>query len=190
MIRWTSVAWFAAILAGDALGATGNLLIFDDADQNGFSHAAASCAGGASYETGVVHSGTTALAVSKQTDNNGAGWAGPVVYSTQSDYDGVTFWINSGNNSSAHTSFAVFDKNGDPHFAHLEDMYGGALPAGTWIHFNVSFSSDYFAQAGSTPPGSLQWFCVITHSAASNDFLYLDDASLTGADIFTDGFGG
>src|SRR5690349_15641383 len=102
---WLSVAGFAAILAGNAFGATRNLLVFDDVDENGFSHAAASCAGGASYEMGVVYSGTSALAVSKQTDNNGAGWAGPVVYSTQTDYDGVTFWFNSGNNPSAHTSF-------------------------------------------------------------------------------------
>ena len=186
---WSSVAWIAAIFAGNAFGATGNLLVFDDVDENGFSHAAASCAGNAFYVNGIAYSGTTSLAVTKQNDNNGAGWAGPVTYSTQTDYDGVTFWINSGNNPSPHTSLAVSDSNGDLHFAHLEDIYGGALPAATWIHFNVGFSSDYFVQAGSTPPGSLQFFCVITHSAASNDFLYLDEVRLTGADIFKNGFG-
>jgi len=185
---WLSVAWFAAIFAGNALGATGNLLIFDDADENGFNHNAAICQGGAGYFGGFAYSGTTSLAVSKQNDNNGAGWGGPVVYSTQTDYDGVTFWINSGNNPSAHTSLAVADSNGDLHFAHLEDIYGGALPAATWVNFNISFSSDYFAQANSTPPDSLLYFCVNTHSAAQNDFLYLDEASLTGADIFKSGF--
>jgi len=194
MNRYSLSILFAATIACNASGATGDLVVFDDADQNGFNHAGASCStGGDVYgETAVVHSGTAAVALSKQQDNNGAGWLAPATYSASSDYDGVTFWVNSGNNPSAHTSLAIFDASFNPHFMHLEDAYGAPLPAATWIHFQVPFSSPLFATALSSSPDSVTAICVITHSASGSfsDFMYLDDVSLTGVDIFKDGFGG
>jgi len=184
---------FAATISCNARGATGDLIIFDDADRNGFDHASALCTsgGGMFGETTVVHSGTAAVALSRHTDNNGAGWLAPVSYSATSDYDGVTFWVNSGNSESAHTSLAILDAGSNPHFMHLEDMYGAPLPAATWIHFQVPFSSPLFAAAVSTSPDTVKTICVITHSSTGSfsDFLYLDEVSLTGADIFKDGFG-
>jgi len=186
-------AWvLLATVASTAHAATGNLVVFDDADENGFDHAAAICSNGYYYEeTSVVHSGTAAMGISKQFDNNGAGWGAPTNYSASSDYDGVAFWVNSGNTQSTLTSLAVYDMDGNPHFAHLEDIYGASLPAGTWIHFDIPFGSPYFAAAYSTPPATVQAFCVITHSPSGSpsDVLYLDDVALTGADIFKDGFG-
>jgi len=187
-----SAVSFAAIVACNAHGATGNLVVFDDADQNSFDHNAALCTTGGDFfgETTVVHSGTAAVAVSTQNDNNGGGWAATVSYSATSDYDAVTLWVNAGNNSRAHTSPAIFDMSGNPHFMHLEDMYGGPLPAATWIQFVVPFGSDLFQQALSTPPDTVQSICVITHSATGSftDFFYLDDVSLRGADIFKSAF--
>jgi len=186
------VLLFAAIVACNARGATGSLVVFDDADQNGFDHNAASCTTGGDFfgETTTFYSGTAAVAVSTQMDNNGAGWAAPVNYSATSDYDGVAFWVNAGNNSRAHTSLAIFDMSDNPHFMHLEDMYGGALPAATWIHFVVPFGSPLFEMALSTPPDTVQSICVITHSATGSfsDFFYLDEVTLDGADIFKSGF--
>lgn len=181
----------AAIVACNAHGATGNLPVFDDTDRNGFDLASAICSNGALLEAAVVHGGNAAIGISRQNDNNGGGWLAPRVYSASSDYDGVTFWVNSGNAPSAHTSLAVYDMNSDPHFMHLEDMYGAPLPANTWIQFQVPFSSPLFAAALSSPPETVQTFCVITHSATGGpgDFIYLDDVWLNGADIFKDGFG-
>lgn len=192
MIRhFVRVASFLAVVASGAHAASGNLTVFDDADENGFSHANASCSTNSFFgETQVVHSGTAAIAISKQQDNNGAGWAAPTTYSASSDYDGVSFWVNSGNSQSSITSLAVFDAGNNPHFLHLEDVYGAALPASTWIRFQIPFSSPFFQVALSTPPATVQTICVITHSPSGSpgDFLYLDDVNLTGADIFKNGF--
>jgi hypothetical protein len=170
-------------------GATGSLTIFDDADENGFNHAAAICTGTALFgETSVVHSGAAAVGIQK-TDNNGAGWAAPTTYSAQSDYDGISFWFNAGAQETTLTSLAIYDGDDTAHFLHLEDAYGGHLPANTWIQFQIPFASPLFAMAESSSPTTIQTVCVINHSGGTgSQSLYLDDIALTGADIFKDGF--
>ncbi len=180
---------FSAIAAINAYGATGNLIVFDDADKNGFNHSSAICSGGSFFgETTVVHSGTAAVAITKLPDNNGAGWLAPTTYSTSSDYDGVMFWVNAGSSSTTLTSLAIYDVNNNPHFLHLEDLYGAPLPVNTWIQFQVPFASPFFAVASSSSPATVQTICLINHSTGAA-YLYLDDIALTGADIFKDGFG-
>ena len=177
----------AAAFASNAFCATGNLIVFDDADENGFNRAAATCTTNSSSETAVVHSGSTAIDISRFQDNNGAGWVAPTTYSASADYDGVSFWINAGTDPSTLTSLAVFDTDDNPHFLHLEDQYGSALPANTWVPFQVSFSSPLFAQALSSPPATVKTICLIGHSSGTQ-FYFLDDVALTGADIFKNGF--
>ncbi len=169
--------------------ATGDLIIFDDSDENGFNHAAATCTGAALFgETSVVHTGTAAVAIQK-TDNNGAGWAAPTLYSAESDYDGISFWFNAGTEDTTLTSLAIYDGEANEHFLHLEDAYGGPLPANTWIRFDIPFASSLFASASSTSPTTLQTICFINHSSGgSPPYTYVDDIALTGADIFKDGF--
>ena len=49
-----------ATFASEALGVTGNVVVYDDMDENGFNHAAASCGFDFVFygETVVVHNGT------------------------------------------------------------------------------------------------------------------------------------
>ena len=178
-----------ALAASNAYCATGTLVVYDDADKNGFDHNSAFCSGTAIFnETTVVHSGTAAIAFDR-TDNNGAGWQTPSVYSTASDYDGVSFWVNAGNSPTTTTSLAIYDAQDTGHFLHLEDIYGGPLPANTWVSFQIPFSSPYFTMAASTPPETMQTLCIVNHSAGGmGTFMFLDDVSLTGADIFKNGF--
>ena len=177
--------WLAAICASNAFGATGNLVIYDDADENGFNHAAASCGDFNFYgETDVVHSGTKAIAAAK-TDNNGAGWAPPTTFSTVADYDSISFWVNAGDMQTTQTSLAIYDAETNPHYLHLEDVYGAPLPVNTWIPFHILFSSPFF----SSPPATVQMFCLLNHSSGGQtEYFYLDDVALTGADIFKNGF--
>jgi hypothetical protein len=193
MNRYVSLALLVAILQSSAYCATGSLVVFDDADENGFSHAAASCGSSpfANFgETTTVHSGSAAIAISK-LDNNGAGWLASTSYSASTDYDGMDFWVNAGDTQTTLTSLAVSDASFTPHFLHLEDMYGAPLPVNTWIHFQVPFSSPFFAVALSTPPETVQMVCVISHETdGMTKFLFLDDVSLRGADIFKSGFDG
>jgi hypothetical protein len=175
--------------SGSAYGVTGNTVVYDDQDQNAFNRYAAACGFGSFInQSGAVHSGSMAMAVTRN-DNDGVGWAGTQVYSTASDYDGVEFWFNAGNIATTITSFGVSDGSGDMHYLHLEDIYGGSLPAATWIRFAIPFSSPYFQSNGYTPPASFGFFCVINHtSSAQQNFMYVDDVTLTGADIFENGF--
>ena len=177
----------AATAMSNALGATGNLVAFDDADENGFNRAAATCTTNSFLEPTVVHSGSAAIAISKGQDNNGAGWLAPATYSASADYDAISFWVNAGSSSSTLTSLAVFDATDTPHFLHLETLYGGPLPANQWIGFVVPFASDFFAAASSTPPETVKTICLISHTVGA-EFLFLDDVALRGADIFKDSF--
>ncbi len=181
-----------SLVESSAYCATGSLIVFDDADENGFSHNAAAC-GSNFYNFGemtVVHSGSAAIAISK-LDNSGVGWMAPTTYSASTDYDGVGFWVNAGDAQTTVTSLAVYDASFAPHFLHLEDVYSAPLPVNTWIHFQVPFSSPFFAVAFSTPPETVQELCLISHDTnGPTSFLYLDDVSLRGADIFKNGFEG
>jgi hypothetical protein len=181
----------AATMAGSAHAVTGNVIVYDDADENGFNRFNAAC-GSSSYvfsESNPVHTGNAALAISK-LDNNAVGWAGTAAtYSAISDYDGVIFWFNAGQTATTLTSFGVYDSALQGHFLHLEDIYGGPLPAGTWVRFEIPFSSPYFAQNDYTPPTDFYQFCVINHSSGGqSSYIYVDDVTLTGADIFKSGF--
>jgi len=179
----------AATMSGSAYGITGNTIVYDDADENSFNHNNAACGSNFIYFEGdFVHNGTQAIAVSR-LDNNGVGWAGPITYSTTTDYDGVVFWINAGDSPTTVTSLGVQDHAGTSHFLHLEDIYGGPLPANMWIRFAIPFSSPYFEVNASTPPADFDQFCIINHSSGSQTtFIYVDDVMLTGADIFKNGF--
>jgi len=165
----------AATVAPNAYCATGDLVIYDDADENNFDHPSAICTNGSFFgETSVVHGGTAAIAIARTPDNNGAGWVAQTTYSTSSDYDGVDFWVNAGNDQTTLTTLAIYDMGDNPHFLHLEDVYGAALPANTWIQFQIPFASPFFAAALSSPPATLQTICLINHSSASG-YLYFDD---------------
>lgn len=191
MNRYVSLTLLSAVLQSSAYCATGSLVIFDDADQNGFNHNEAACGSSNFYnfsETTVVHSGSAAVAISK-LDNNGAGWPTPTTYSASSDYDAVDFWINAGDTQTSLTSLAISDASFTPHFLHLEDVYNAPLPVNTWVHFQIPFSSPFFAVASSTPPETVTVVCLISHDTdGQTKFLYLDDVSLRGADIFKNGF--
>ncbi len=180
---------FLLFAAQTVHAATGDLIVFDDSDENGFNHAAATCTGAAQFgETSVVHGGSAAVGIQK-TDNNGAGWQAPTIYSAESDYDGIAFWFNAGSQSTTLTSLAIYDGSNTAHFAHLEDDYGGPLPANTWIRFQIAFASPLFAKAGSTASTTIQTVCVIDHSSGgSPPYIFIDDIALTGADIFKNGF--
>jgi hypothetical protein len=179
----------AASVWNPAYALTGNTIVYDDADENSFNHNNAACGTSMVFFQGsVVHQGTKAIAVSR-LDNNGIGWGGAATYSTTSDYDGLVFWINAGDTPTTVTSLGVYDSALAAHFLHLEDIYGGPLPANTWLRFDIPFSSPYFALRGYVPPPDFYQFCLINHSAGSQStFIYVDDVTLTGADIFKDGF--
>ena len=84
-----------AVASSAAWGASSPLVVFDDADENGFDHNSSPYSNGMSLEQVVVHSGTTAAGVVVE-DFNGASWQAPATYSTLNDYDTLSFWLHDG----------------------------------------------------------------------------------------------
>ncbi|MEO7326803.1 MAG: hypothetical protein ABIW82_18425 [Dokdonella sp.] len=169
-------------------GATGTLTVFDDADQNGFDHNASTYAIGMSLQQSVVHSGTTAAVVSMQ-NFNAASWQAPTTYSTASDYDGISFWLFDGL-SSGTQDLALLLYNTDNVIVGKIDLavaYGAPLPYATWI--NVRIPLNNLPNPQNVPDPTLFNNIVIrTYSGSGNNYFFIDDVALIGADIFKNGF--
>jgi hypothetical protein len=177
----------AMATAFNVRGATGNLIVFDDADENGFSHANSIYGAGTVFynATTTVHGGTVSVAILDQ-QSSAASWLAPIPYSTFSDYDGVSFWVNGGSNGGEDVTVVLYNQLDLVGTTSLASLYGAPIPASTWIHLQLSFFSPLFNPAGD----NATTFTDITfrsHSGSSTIF-FLDDIALTGVDIFKSDF--
>jgi hypothetical protein len=177
--------------ASSAHAATENLVVFDEALQNGSDCSVTGGQAGFPVRIGyvsVVHTGTYSIAVQ---DYQGVefGWCPSVTYSITSDYDGISFWVNGGANG-AENVFLILGADGGGGnpvaSATLSELYGSPIPINTWVHIQASFSKLPFVHPSGTPIFNSIYFSV--YSDTSSAFFILDDISLTGADIFKNGF--
>lgn len=181
-------ALFLAMMVATATawGASGNLIVFDDADENGFDHNASVWATGMSLETGDVHSGTVAVYVVFQ-DFNAASWQAPSTYSTTSDYDGISFWVDYPSGETQDLAFLLYNGAGDiVGRIDLAAAYG-TLPTNTWVNVRVPFNS-LTVPVGTSDPDHFDNIVIRTYHGAGTTHFFVDDVALTGADIFKDGF--
>jgi hypothetical protein len=178
-----------ATMASVANAASGNLVVFDDADQNGFSHLnSAYGAGNVTFNaTSVVHGGTIAVA-GNNDPTSVASWLAPATYSTLSDYDGVSFWVNGGNDGSEDITVVLYNVDGLVGSVSMADLYGAPIPINTWIHLQADFASALFNPGGGNPTTFTDIAFRCHSSGGPSSFFFLDDIALTGADIFKNGF--
>jgi hypothetical protein len=163
------------------------LIVFDDMDENGFSHT------GSIYSTGAVfynatttaHDGTISVGVNDDQSAT-ASWLAPATYSTLSDYDGVSFWVNGGSNGGENVTVVLYNQDGLVGTTSLASLYGAPIPINTWIHLQLSFFSPLFNPIG-TNPTTFTDITFRSHDSGGQLF-FLDDIALTGADIFENGF--
>lgn len=187
-MRLIRSALFLAMTVANATawGASGNLIVFDDADENGFDHNASLWAGGMSLENVDVHSGSEAAMVRIQ-DFNGASWQAPDTYSTISDYDGISFWIKDPSGDAQDLAFLLYNSADEiVGKITLADAYG-ALPAGVWVNVHIRFS-DLANTSEISDTTHFDNVVIRTYHGAGNTFFFVDDVALTGADIFKNGF--
>ena len=168
-------------------GATGNQIVFDDADENGFSHAFSIYSSGFVFYNvpNPVHAGTVSVGIRDEL-SSAASWLAPATYSTVSDYDGVSFWVNGGNNGGQNATVVLYNQMDLVGTTSLASLYGAPIPANTWIHLQLSFFSPLFNPAGD----NATTFTDLTFRShgANTELFFLDDIALTGADIFKSGF--
>jgi hypothetical protein len=178
---------FATATAFNVYGASGNLVVFDDADANGFDHNTSIYSAGTVFynATTTAHGGTISVRITDD-QSAAASWAAPATYSTLSDYDGLSFWVNGGDNGGENVTAVLYNQNTLIGTTSLADMYGAPIPINTWVHLQLSFFSPLFNPQGDNPTT----FTDITFRShdLNGDIFYLDDIALTGADIFKSGF--
>ncbi|MBA8888693.1 hypothetical protein FHW12_002926 [Dokdonella fugitiva] len=174
-----------------AHAASGSLTVFDDADQNGFNRLFCTFGDGAQAEQDTVHSGTTAIGVTI-ADFNSTCWQAPSSLSRQSDYDAISLWVNVGSFTAPQDlRFLIYGNGEIIGKVDLVTVYGGPLPAATWIPLHISLA-DLPADAPPADPEHFDDIVIRTYSTGLGgaDRFFVDDVVLIGADIFKDGFEG
>jgi len=129
--RLPTALLIAATMASSAHGATEDLLVYNELEQNGFSHLSSQySAGQVNYASLVLpHTGLYSV----RADNHPASvavasWAAPAAYSTLSDYDGISFWIFGPDGSEA-IDLVLYSGDDLVGYASVADMYGAPIPA-------------------------------------------------------------
>jgi hypothetical protein len=188
-LRVSLLLTMLTLASSTAWAASGTLVVFGDADENGFDHNATVYSGGMSLEQSLVHSGTTAATVVAQ-NFNGAAWLAPMTYSTLSDYDTISFWLYDGFGGVGPQDLAFLLYNSDDAIVgkvNLVDVYGAVLPQNVWINLLVPLNG--LSNPSSVPDQThFNTLVIRTYTTNSSQRFFIDDVQLIGADIFKDGF--
>jgi len=180
-------------LAGTGIdAAAADLVVYDNASENGFNQACSFNASPDFAETAVVHSAPAAISFAPASFG-AVSWCTPASLSTTS-YSAITFWVNGGASGGQDLEL-VLGLNGQPMpvaSASLATLLGQPIPANAWVEVNASFDSGPMAYSGNFDQISIQDNSG-NDPAAPQPTVYFDDVSLTGRvsvndQIFKNGF--
>jgi hypothetical protein len=189
--RLTRFAVAATLVIAAQPVAASDLVIYDDASENGFNPACSFNATPDFAETTTTHDGSSD-AISFDAASFGAiSWCTPTSLST-TDYSGITFWVNGGASGGQDLELVVGLTGTPVASASLDALLGGPIPAGTWTQITASFDSGLMQYGGNFDQISIQ-------DNSGNDpahpqpTVYFDDVSLIGRvsatdEIFKSGF--
>lgn len=165
------------LFAAAASASAANLVIYDDASQNGFN---SGCSfGGVANEfdfanTTPVHSGTYSVRFTPDSFN-AISWCTPATYTSPTEYSGIDFWVNGGTTGGQNVDVVLGLAGNLAVAASLTSLNGGnPIPIGTWVHIQASFTSGPLAYSGQFDQISLQG--EITGTIQPN--IFFDDVSL------------
>jgi hypothetical protein len=188
--QWALLLSSMAFATAVAHAASGSLTVFDDADENGFNHLFCTFGDGAQLEQDTVHSGTTAMGITIANFNSTC-WQAPSSLSRVHDYDTISLWVNAGFSAPQDLRFLIYGNGEIIGKVDLVAVYGGPLPAATWIPLRISLA-DLPVDVPPTDPDLFDDIVIRTYSTGMGgaDRFFVDDVVLIGADIFKDGFEG
>jgi endoglucanase len=168
-------------------------VVFDDASENAFDQ---NCSfGGVPSDfdfanTAPVHSGTASIRFTPDS-NNAVSWCAPAAYSATTDYSGITFWVYLGSSAQGANVDLVLGYLGTSEAsASLETLYGGVIPAGTWVELQTTFANapmnygalfDQISLFDETGIANDVVFSSGFETAAPSANLYFDDVVLQSA---------
>ncbi|MDR3388549.1 MAG: hypothetical protein P4L92_15995 [Rudaea sp.] len=168
----------------------GDLVIYDDASENGFNQGCSFDATPNFAETAVVHSGTFGISFAP-AQFGAVSWCAPMSLST-TDYSGITFWVNGGASGGQDLQLVIGLAGAPVASASLASLLGQAIPANSWVPLTASFDNAPTQYSGNFDQISIQ---DNSGNAAGSPqpTVYFDDASLIGRvsasdEIFKNGF--
>ncbi len=186
MIGFRIFLFAVAAISGPAFAA--DLVVYDDASENGFNQ---NCSFGAApnfAETTFVHTGIHGISFSAP-NFAAVSWCTPGNLST-TNYNGITFWVNGGV-SGGQDLHLVIGLLGTPVVdVPLVALLGHPIAVNTWAQVTASFDNAPTQFNGAFDQISLQ-----SNNMSAQPTVYFDDVSLigraSGADwIFKSGFEG
>jgi endoglucanase len=196
-MRWLKLGLLAAVLFTAMRPASAaNLVVFDDASENGFDQ---NCSfGGVTADfdfanSAPTHTGAASIRFTPDAFN-AVSWCAPAAYSTTADYPGITFWVFLGSSVQGANVDLVLSNGGVLAAAQsLETLNGGVpIAAGSWVQMQTTFAAAPLNYAGLFDQISLQDQSGVANDIVfSNGFdtttptqnLYFDDVVLQGAGV-------
>lgn len=166
-----------------------DLVVYDDASQNGFNQDCSFNDAGGDFDfasTNPVHAGTDSIRYTPE-NYNAVSWCTPSTLDTTT-YRALSFWINGGASGGQDLHAAIALAGHQVAIATVASLYGQALPANTWVHITASFDAAPTQYAGSFDQ---LWISSNTNTVQPN--VYIDDVGLLGRvsvddKIFANGF--
>jgi hypothetical protein len=181
MLRMIGFGIFLLVMAVPVMAA--DLVIYDDASQNGFNQNCSFNAATNFAETTFVHSGIDGISFSA-TNFGAVSWCTPAsVPLSTTNYSGITFWVNGGASSGQDLQL-VFGLAGNPSpvaSASVDTLLGHAIAANTWAQVTASFDNAPMLYNGNFDQISIQ-----SNTAGAQPTVYFDDVRLIGRASGTD----
>ena len=174
MLRMIGFRIFLLVIAGAWVPAmAADLVIYDNASENGFDPNCSFAAAPNFAETTIVHSAPNAISFAP-AQNGAVSWCAAGLLST-TNYSGITFWVNGGASGGQDLEL-VFGSGGIVAAqASLATLLGHAIAPNTWVQVAASFDNAPMAFNGNFDQISIQ-----SNTAGAQPTVYFDDVTLVG----------
>ncbi|KAB2898320.1 MAG: hypothetical protein F9K31_10160 [Dokdonella sp.] len=186
-MRWRDMAWVVAVGVIAAVPARADLVVYDDALQNGFEDW--SWGGGGNFaNSSPVHGGTASIALTGN-NYNAISLAKPGAGFTAAAFPSLRLWVHGGSGSNQALTLALENTAPAAQASVALNTYipGGGPTAGTWKQVTVPLASAFASIA------QFDRINIQSNAAGSQPTVYFDDIALVGATldpIFANGFEG
>jgi endoglucanase len=137
MPLFVALCWFAS------LAVAADTVIYDDASQNGFDQNCSfgGVAGDFDFANATpVHTGIASIRFTPDA-YNAVSWCAPATYSATADFPGITFWVYvNSDTQGANIDLALINTGTIEATQSLQNLYGGPIPASTWVQVQTTFA--------------------------------------------------
>jgi hypothetical protein len=184
MLRMIGFHLFLFVLAvGSAPAMAADLVIYDNASENGFDQTCSFNATPNFAETTVVHSAPNAISFDAALFG-AVSWCAPGSLST-TNYSGITFWANGGPSGGQNLQLVIGNGGNVVASTSLDSLLGHTIAPNAWVQVTASFDNAPMALNSTFDQISIQDNSGNT-AVNPQPTVYFDDVSLIGRASGTD----